>query len=137
MTPEQMADLHVQAFRVPRPWSAGEFRDLLNRPGTFALGDARAFAVVSVILDDAELLTIATDPSLRRQGLARAVMQDWQAEATRRGATRAFLEVAADNIAAQALYAACGYAQVGRRRGYYAHPDGGHVDAVVMQRALT
>ncbi|WP_171053965.1 GNAT family N-acetyltransferase [Arenibacterium halophilum] len=137
MTPEQMAALHLQAFRVPRPWSAGEFRTMLERPGTFAMGDTRAFALVSVIHDEAELLTIATDPALRRQGLARAVMQDWQAEAARRGATRAFLEVAADNKGAQALYATCGYVEAGRRKGYYAHPDGTHVDAVVMQRTLT
>ena len=137
MTPEQMAALHAQAFQVPRPWSAEEFRTMLERPGTYAIGDTRAFALVSVLLDEAELLTIATDPALRRQGLARAVMQDWQAEAMRRGATSAFLEVAADNTAAQALYSACGYMQVGRRKGYYAHPDGSHVDAVVMQRALT
>jgi ribosomal-protein-alanine N-acetyltransferase len=44
-----------------------------------------------------------------------------------------FLEVAADNTAARALYAAAGYQQVGQRRGYYA----GGIDALVLARPLT
>jgi ribosomal-protein-alanine N-acetyltransferase len=40
-----------------------------------------------------------------------------------------FLEVAADNKAANALYAGAGFVQVGERRGYY--PDGG--DALVLR----
>ena len=48
----------------------------------------------------------------------------------------AFLEVAADNAAAQALYARAGFAESGRRRGYYRRPDGSGLDALVMQRAL-
>ena len=34
---EQMAALHAQAFQVPRPWSAEEFRTMLERPGTYAI----------------------------------------------------------------------------------------------------
>jgi ribosomal-protein-alanine N-acetyltransferase len=51
------------------------------------------------------------------------------------GAFDLFLEVAADNTAAIALYAATGFDRVGLRKGYYPHPDGAK-DAVVMRRAL-
>jgi ribosomal-protein-alanine N-acetyltransferase len=44
-----------------------------------------------------------------------------------------FLEVAEANAAARALYAAAGFAEVGRRRRYYA--DGG--DALVLRRGLS
>ncbi|WP_370302626.1 GNAT family N-acetyltransferase [Pseudooceanicola sp.] len=130
-----MAAIHAAASD-DRPWSAAEFAALLASPGCFATGDVRAFALVRVILDEAELLTIATRPQHRRQGLARALMADWQAEAARRGATRAFLEVAADNAPARALYEACGYSQTGRRRGYYRRGTGAAVDALLMARTL-
>ena len=132
-----MAAVHAAAFTRERSWSAAEFEDLLASPFVFATGDARAFALVRVVADEAELLTIATDPAHRRRGLARALMEAWQAEAARRGATRAFLEVAADNAGAMALYRAAGFAETARRRVYYARRDGPAVDAVIMSRALT
>ena len=48
-----MAALHLAAFTQSRPWSEGEFRDLLSLPGTFATvrtspwtGQAEALGVV-------------------------------------------------------------------------------------------
>ncbi|WP_342212782.1 GNAT family N-acetyltransferase [Pukyongiella litopenaei] len=137
ITPAQMARLHAVAMPPSRPWSEREFADLQAAPHCFAAGDARAFALARVIADEAELLTIATDPALRRRGLARACMGAWQAAAARRGATRAFLEVAADNHAARALYAACGYGVAGQRRGYYRRAGGGSVDALILERPLS
>lgn len=136
MTPDQMAATHAAAFARARPWSAAEFAALLVRPGSFAVGDARCFALGRVVADEAELLTIATDPDHQRQGRARAVMRDWLAQAAARGAAVAFLEVAEDNAPARALYAAYGFAEVGRRKGYYRHADGARVDAVLLRRAL-
>jgi ribosomal-protein-alanine N-acetyltransferase len=107
-----------------------------RQPLTFAIGDARCFALVRVIADEAELLTIATHPAHQRQGLARQVMQDWQDLARTRSATEAFLEVAADNTAAQALYQACGFATCGTRPGYYARKGAAPVDAVLMRCSL-
>jgi ribosomal-protein-alanine N-acetyltransferase len=39
------------------------------------------------------------------------------------GVTKMFLEVADQNIAAKALYAALGFTQLSRRRHYYANGD--------------
>ena len=61
----------------------------------------------------------------------------WHAALVEHGATRAFLEVAADNIPAQTLYQAQGYAIQGRRKGYYRREDGPSVDALIMVRALS
>lgn len=52
------------------------------------------------------------------------------------GATRAFLEVAATNSPARALYAAEGWEQVGQRPRYYTAPDGSRPDALVLARDL-
>jgi ribosomal-protein-alanine N-acetyltransferase len=49
-----------------------------------------------------------------------------------RGAAAMFLEVSDRNLPARALYAAAGFAEVGRRRRYYA--DGS--DALVLRRGL-
>jgi ribosomal-protein-alanine N-acetyltransferase len=132
ITPDQMAATHAAAFAQDRPWSAAEFADFLAQRLCFVTGDPRCFALVRVLADEAELLTLATDPEHQRRGLARAVMAGWMAEAGRRGAARAWLEVAADNAAAVALYAAMGFAVRGRRRGYYRRHGLPAVDALVM-----
>ncbi|MDK3019566.1 GNAT family N-acetyltransferase [Pseudodonghicola flavimaris] len=136
MTPADMAATHAAAFTQSRPWRAEEFADLLSMSGSFACGDARCFALVRVIADEAELLTIATHPDHQRLGLARALMPLWQAEAAGRGATRAFLEVAADNAPARALYLQTGYEAVGLRRGYYPRPSVTASDAILMALSL-
>lgn len=131
-----MAATHAAAFTLERPWSAREFAALLDQPQCFALGDASCFALARVILDEAELLTIATHPAHQGRGLARACMAAWMAEAQARGASHAFLEVAADNGPALALYAACGFESCGRRRGYYRRENAAAADAVIMSRDL-
>lgn len=137
ITPEDMAATHADAFLRSRAWSIDEFTSLLSHPSVFALGDKRAFVLARVIADEAELLTIGTRQEAQRQGLARRLMDDWHREAQRRGATYAFLEVAADNAPARELYTACGYSETGRRRAYYARDDKPPADAVIMARALT
>lgn len=136
LSPHEMARIHAAAFTQSRPWSAAEFADLLNSPLIFAVGDARAFALVRVIADEAELLTIATDPLHQRQGLGRIIMGAWQDQARARGAEDAFLEVATDNTPAQALYLSDGFASCGRRTGYYSRKTAPSVDAIVMRKAL-
>lgn len=121
MTPDALAALHARCFAVPPPWRADSFAALLQEPQTFLCADplGRAFALGRVIADEAELLTLATDPGARRKGLARELMDRFEAAARDRGAVVAFLEVAETNAAALALYHGCGYRPVGRRPGYY------------------
>jgi ribosomal-protein-alanine N-acetyltransferase len=131
-----MAALHGASFTMPRPWSAAEFRDLLANPRVFALtAGPQALLLGQVVVDEAELLTIAVHPALRQQGLGLRLVRDFLVEARRRGAALAFLEVAATNAPALALYRACGFAKTGKRRGYY-HGPGAAVDAVLMQCRL-
>ncbi|MBC7131836.1 MAG: GNAT family N-acetyltransferase [Roseovarius sp.] len=133
MTPEALALTHARAFAGQgRAWSAAEFADLLASPHVLAIGDARAFALGRVVAGEAELLTLATDPGHRRAGRARACLVAFMAQARARGARTAFLEVAEDNAPARALYEQAGFAEAGRRAGYY---PGGRA-AVVMHKAL-
>ncbi|MBV0913972.1 GNAT family N-acetyltransferase [Anianabacter salinae] len=136
MTPGALAELHAQCFDTPPPWSAESFADLLSDPHVFLLKDRGAALVGRAAAGEAELLTLAVPPEARRHGIASALLDNFQAEATRRGAVTAFLEVSAENAAARALYAAAGWHEVGRRPRYYRTPGGLSVDALVLSKAL-
>jgi len=129
-----LADLHAKCF--PRGWSSMELARLAAESGVIALsaGGRRAsgFILVRVALDEAEILTLATDPARRREGVARGLLGAALKEAGRLGARTAFLEVSDTNDAAIALYQSTGFVQGGRRRAYYS--DGS--DALVMEKTL-
>ena len=94
-----------------------------------------AFALGRVTLDEAELLTLAVDPAHQRQGLGRQCLAQFEAKAQENGATRAFLEVAASNHAALALYRNTGWTQDGTRPNYYATATG-REDAILFSKCL-
>ncbi len=136
MTPNEMASTHAAAFTQARPWSASEFESLLDNAFTHYVGDARCFALYQVIAGEAELLTIATHPSVQRQGLALQTMRNWHNRAAALQANRAFLDVATDNAAAIALYRRCGYHRCGIRQAYYSREGRPKTDALVMECRL-
>lgn len=137
ITPDDLALVHGRAFTdYPRAWSAAEIAEFLEMDGCFLVGDLRAFVIGRVVLDEAEVLTVATDPDFRRQGLARAALQEFADRARGMGAVSAFLEVAEDNIAARPLYLAAGFVEVGRRPRYYHASDGKTVAAILMRKDL-
>jgi ribosomal-protein-alanine N-acetyltransferase len=128
-SPRALAALHAQAFTDPRPWTEAEFAALLAGPGILLAAAPQGFALARIAADEAELLTIAVAAPARRQGLGRRLLAAVLARAEAQGARTVWLEVAADNAAARALYAALGFAEAGRRRGYYAGAD-----ALVLRR---
>lgn len=137
MTPADLAALHARCFSSPPPWSEAAFAAFLSDPLAFLLveGDA-GFLLGRAVAGEAELLTLAVAPEARRRGLGRKLVVRFLYQARLRSAALAFLEVAEDNAAARALYAGQGFAESGRRPGYYARPDGSRLAAIVMQRAL-
>lgn len=135
MTPAALAAIHAACFTVPRPWSAAELAELIASPSTLLAEASDGFALARVAADEAELLTIAVRPEARGRGLGSALLRDVLTAAAARGAGRMLLEVAADNAAALTLYRREGFAECGRRRGYYAAPDGRRIDALIMARA--
>ncbi len=137
-----LAQAHARSFDPA--WSASEIAALLVSPGAFAMAARAAedpdwvagFLLARAIAGEAEVLTLAVDPAHRRQGVARALLEASAAAAVTAGAEAMFLEVAADNDAAVALYQSAGFESVGRRRGYYARPGGPPVDALVLRLVL-
>ena len=134
---EELARLHARAFAsTGRGWSAAEFTELLDVPNCILCHEPHGFALSRVIAGEAELITLATDPDHRRQGIAMRVLQSVERDAAAAGAARQLLEVAEDNPGARALYDGAGYGQVGRRAGYYPRTGGMPVDALILSKDL-
>ena len=89
-----------------------------------------------VVLDEAELLTIAVAPAARRAGVGNRLVSKFERSASLRGAATSFLEVAADNVAAIALYTGHGYTESGRRKGYYTPRNAPATDAILLSKPL-
>ncbi len=130
-----MAALFARAFAPGRGWSADEIAALIDAPGGFVVTAPDGFALGRAIAGEAELITIAVAPEARQQGIGRHLLAAFEAAAHARAADTGFLEVAADNGAARALYCGAGWAETGRRAGYYAR-QGAAVDAVMMAKPL-
>ena len=88
-----------------------------------------AAIVVWLILDEAHISTLAVHPEYRRRGIAQQLLAKVLLVCAQTGATQVYLEVRANNHAAQRLYHKFGFVAVGIRKGYY--QDTGE-DAVLM-----
>jgi ribosomal-protein-alanine N-acetyltransferase len=99
-------------------------------------GFSEALLVMRMAADEAEILNFGVVPPARRKGLGRELLGAALALARQLGIKRIFLEVAAGNTAARALYAGCGFTQAGRRRDYYLQPDGTRIDALILSRGV-
>lgn len=126
-----MAALHATAFGGAARWSATSFAQMLGQRGSIVATAADAFLLGRATAGEAELLTLLVAAHRRGEGVARGLLARFETLARAQGATDAFLEVASGNAPARALYAATGWAEAGRRPGYYA---GG--DALILRKAL-
>jgi ribosomal-protein-alanine N-acetyltransferase len=138
----EMVDLiaHHHALSFESPWNADAFSRMLSIPGTFGFMIARhnataGFILARVAAEEAEILTVAVDPTARRESLGKRLLAATLEMARTYGATEMFLEVAEDNDAALKLYAALGFSQVGRRPDYYKE-RGKTTAALTLRRAL-
>lgn len=128
--PVHLAIIHAEAFETP--WDSAALAELLASPGVFAVAEADGFILIRVVVDEAEILTLAVRPTARRAGLGGRLVEAAVVRAAALGAERMFLEVAEGNAAARALYARSGFVEMGRRRGYYSHADGRREDALTL-----
>jgi ribosomal-protein-alanine acetyltransferase len=101
--------------------------------------DARAgagalvgFASARLLVDEVHVFRLAVDPALRRRGTGRTLLDAIVGWARESGAAGVVLEVRADNVAAQQLYASAGFIQDGRRPRYY--PD--DEDALLLRHPI-
>lgn len=126
----------LEQVSFPHPWSREALATELNQEPTVLLvaADPKAgYSLLGYILlrqlgREAELLRIAVQPTLQRQGLGTRLLHSGLKVLAETGTRRCFLEVRDDNGPALALYARFGARRSARRSGYYR--DG--ADAVVF-----
>jgi [ribosomal protein S18]-alanine N-acetyltransferase len=121
-------------------WSAIQCAGILSLPGSrmvAALVDefVVGFALWRVVLDESELMLIASDPKSQRTGIGLFLAKHAVAESKESGATQLHVEVRADNPALY-FYAKLGFLQVGCRPQYYKRSDGGVADAITLSLGL-
>ncbi len=137
-----VAALHAASFE--EAWDVQAIAEVLAMPGAFGLivcapsatrPQPAGFVLARSLAEECEVLSIAVIPALRRRGLAGILMEETTGLALAAGARRIFLEVAEDNWGARRLYAALGFAPVGRRRNYYRRGQNS-VAALTMRRIV-
>ncbi len=138
-----LAELHRAIFTAPwdQVWSEESLARILAMPGAngWILEDGPeplGFALARFTLDEGEILLTGILPAARGKGHARRLMQAVIAAAREAGVARLFLEHAAPNAAAAALYGGLGFGRIGSRRDYYRDTGGKPYDAVTMALEL-
>ena len=94
-------------------------------------GTVLGYGGISLVADEAEIITVAVSPVCRRQGIARTLMEHMLRLAADARAT-VYLEVRASNMPAIALYKKFGYEKISLRKRYYSDGE----DAEIMQKSL-
>jgi ribosomal-protein-alanine N-acetyltransferase len=138
-----LAELHAIIFKAPwdQPWSMQSFAEILAMPGAqgwLLIADETpiGFMLARFTLDEGEILLTGIVPERQRQGHAARLMQVLLEEARAARVGTLFLEHAAGNEAAAALYGRFGFSPIGRRRAYYERRGGGREDAITLRCEL-
>jgi len=128
----------IERNSFPSPWSELSFRSELQNPLTACVvadagGEVIGYLCVSMVLDEAHLLTFGVSPLWRRRGVGRSMMVYILDMLRGSGIRNLFLEVRPSNHPALRLYESLGFRRIGLRRGYYSFPK---EDAMVMVKVL-
>ena len=127
-----------------QPWSASSL-ELLTKEGigvgyvcTQASPRAdlpliTAYGGMLIAVDEGQITNIAVHPDHRGRGLGLAIVQALIKHAKTERLATITLEVRVSNAPAIALYRKVGFAEVGRRKGFYTKPT---EDALIMELKL-
>jgi ribosomal-protein-alanine N-acetyltransferase len=137
MKPEHIDDIEcIEKLSFRTPWSKEALRaELSNNCAVYRVllqgGRLAAYGGMWVIIDEAHITNIAVHPDYRGRGFGDAVLEDMIKCADKQNITAMTLEVRTSNMPAFNLYTKHGFAEAGRRKGYYS--DTGE-DAIIMWR---
>lgn len=142
MQVDDLADVvAVEESVYPHPWTRTNFADslkngyqawVLRNPARELLG----YFLVMGVVDEAHLLNVAVAAPWQGQGLGRFLLNQSVACARGLGMESMLLEVRPSNMRALQIYRRYGFAEIGRRKGYYPAANGMREDAIVMRIAL-
>ena len=127
--------------RFGEAWTRSQCAGILPMPGVELVlargsdGELAGFSLFRTVADEAELLLLAVEPSYRRRGTGRMLLDHFIERARHFGASRVHLEVREGNPAV-ILYRQLGFSLAGRRPKYYRGRFGGDFDALTLSRKL-
>jgi len=133
--------LALEQSVFPHPWSRANFVDsLASGYDAWVLRDAHGtlagYFLVMFAVDEAHLLDVAVAAGRQRSGLGRHLLDRVVARSIEHGMESILLEVRPSNERALAVYKKYGFAEIGRRKGYYPAHEGQREDAIVMRFVL-
>lgn len=136
MTLQDVPRVHeIELATFPTPWSYQSFVDEMttNKCARYIVAEADgrvvAYAGAWLVFDEGHITNIAVDAPWRRQGIGSGVTKALMQYAANMGVDYLTLEVRKSNLAAQGMYRALGFVELGVRKRYY--EDNGE-DAYLM-----
>ena len=132
----QVAQLEKLCFADP--WSEKSIASELTNPLSYWLVAVEVDTVAGYIgsqsvMGESDMMNVAVAPEHRRRGVGEALVSALAEVLKEQGNESLALEVRASNMPAIALYEKLGFAQVGRRPGYYRNP---REDALILKKML-
>lgn len=130
-----VVDVHEKCFE--KPWSAQSFQELLlleTTRGYVVFEDEQliAFVLLTVVGEDAEVLTFCVLPSKQSQGIGYFLMNEVIQLLKYYGYKRCFLDVDEKNISAIKLYEKLKFMICGERKNYYVSKTGNKSNSLIM-----
>lgn len=96
-------------------------------------GALASYCTLITVLDEAQIINLATSSALRGRGYAKTVLEAVFEECRKRGISFISLEVRESNLPAISLYQKLGFTVEGKRRDFYKNP---RENALVMIKNL-
>jgi [ribosomal protein S18]-alanine N-acetyltransferase len=141
--PGRIEDIpHLEAILEQSPeaasWSAKALAEIISSHASHFLLARQDKGIVGFIAgrrvgSEGEVLNLAVLPQLRRQRVAKSLVEQLLQIFAGQGISEVFLEVRQSNAAAVAFYRNFGFRQVGERPGYYRDPP---ESAVILSLCL-
>ncbi len=133
----QAAQLERECFSLP--WSESSIAGELENPLSLWLvcvdgGRVLGYVGSQTVLGETDMMNVAVAPDARRRGIAQKLIEALAEQLKAQGSRCLTLEVRASNAPALGLYRKLGFAQVGRRPGYYRNPK---EDALILRKEWT
>lgn len=116
------------------PWTVKQFQESVESYSSTVIeykGKVIGFCILQPVVDEANLLLMAIDPSMQGQGLGYQLL-DQSIQLLQNNPVQIFLEVRESNTVAIGLYEKLGFHQIDIRRNYYPKASGGNENAVIM-----
>ena len=127
----------LEAATFFEPWSEKSLELFLDSQNFCVLcledGNLASYCTVTTVLDEAQIVNVATDSLYKRRGCARDVLREVIFECEKRKIVLISLEVRESNAPAIKLYEELGFTVAGKRKDFYKNP---RENALVMIKNL-